>query len=123
MKVGAPIGCLDGRTSRYERRQNKVAIDKLLSKQNLIKILINLAIYWRRMAMAAVTEESIRSAQVRCCWILGPLLDRAMHASTGPAEPNSLGRMQGPFSFDVICTMHARNTCTCMHVTHASLAR
>ena len=35
--VEVPIVCLDGRTSRYERRQIKVAIAKLLSKQNLIK--------------------------------------------------------------------------------------
>ena len=48
MKVEVPIVCLDGRTSRYERRQIKVAIAKLLSKQNLIKTLKELAIYWRR---------------------------------------------------------------------------
>ena len=33
-KVEIPIVCLDGRTNRYERRQIKVAIAKLLSKQN-----------------------------------------------------------------------------------------
>ena len=34
-KVEVTIGCLDGCISRYERRQIKVAIAKLLSKQNL----------------------------------------------------------------------------------------
>ena len=44
MKVKILIGCLGGRTGHYERRQNKVAIAKLLYKQNLIKTLIELAI-------------------------------------------------------------------------------
>ena len=47
IKVEVPIGCLDGRTSRYERRQIKVARAKLLSKQNLIFNLDDNAIYWR----------------------------------------------------------------------------
>ena len=51
-KCEVPIGCLDGRTSRYERRQIKAAMAKLFSKQNLNKTLID-AVYllsksWRR---------------------------------------------------------------------------